>query len=87
MAKHGAGAQVRPVSNHTLQAEFSTTLPVYLPISEKECAEISISIAIGINLPPFLQRSSQFMLQPPGCRMSLGGPKFDTLLFQQLWEI
>lgn len=82
--------QVRSVSNHTLQAEFSTMLPVYLPISEKECTEISISIVIRINPSPafyFLQCSSQSMFQALGRRMSLGGPKFDMVLFQEHWEI
>lgn len=46
MGKHGESAEVRPVSNHTLQAEFTTTLSVYLHINGEECKEISISTPI-----------------------------------------
>lgn len=46
MGKHGESAEVRPVSNHTLQAEFTTTLPVYPPINGEEREEISISTPI-----------------------------------------
>lgn len=64
MGKHGESAEVRPVSNHTLQAEFTTALPVYLPINEEERKEISISTPICFTHTHllFLLCSSQSVL-------------------------
>ena len=65
MGKHGESTGVRPVSNHTLQAEFTTKLPVYSPINREEHRQISISTPICFyHLPstfPLFSSSQSFL--------------------------